>query len=325
MLCMLRMTGTQTTLRGCDASVAHVPLRQAAPPEPKPRSIVLPPPAPKARLLHRPWQMPPMQLEGDRTDSPAAPGPVVLLTAGGPLAACVANALARRFGTVIVLQEDPELPWHMVRRRARRLGWWRVLGQVALDRLIEHAARRTRPRVDAIRRRHGLEPELDPAITVRRVSSVNTKACRDLLRQLQPAVVAVCEARIVRRETLRAVPAPFIGYHAGIYPKYRGHHPGYWALVNGEPEHVGVTIHLLDEGLGTGRVLYQSRVDVTPQDNIATYPWVQIAHGLPLLAAAIDDVLSARIAPREVHLPSRHFFPPTLWGYAWYGMRRGVW
>ena len=225
-----------------------------------------------------------MQLEGPRSDSPAAPGPVVLLTAGGPLAACVANALAHRFGTVVVLQEDPELPWHLIRRRARRLGWWRVLGQVALDRLIEHAARRTRPRVDAIRRTHGLDTELDPAITVRRVPSVNTKACRDILRQLQPAAVAVCEARIIRRETLRAVagalhrlPRRHLSEVSRPPPRRTGR------SSTAKPQHVGVTIHLLDEGLGTGRMLHQARVDVTPQDNIATYPWVQIAHGLPLL------------------------------------------
>ena len=266
-----------------------------------------------------------MQLDDTQSKPPAAAGPVVLLTAGGPISACVANALAHRFGTVVVLQEDPELPWHMVRRRARRLGWWRVLGQVACDRLIERAARRTRPRVGAIMASHGLDPELDPSITIRRIVSVNTKACRDALRQLQPAVVAVCDARIIRRETLRAVSAPFIGYHAGIYPKYLGRHPGYWALANGEPEHVGVTVHLIEEGLGTGRVLYQERVAFTPEDDITTYPWVQLVHGLPLLTAAIEDALSGRINPREVHMPSRHWFPPTLWVYAWHGLRRGIW
>jgi folate-dependent phosphoribosylglycinamide formyltransferase PurN len=266
-----------------------------------------------------------MQLEAGHPQGPAAAGPVVLLTAGGPLATCIANALARRFETVIVLQEDPELPWHLIRRRARRLGWWRVLGQVACDRIIERAARRTRPRVGVIMASHGLDAELDASITVRRIASVNTKACRDALRQLQPAVVAVCDARIIRRETLRAVSAPFIGYHAGIYPKYRGRHPGYWALVNGEPEHVGVTVHLIEEGLGTGRVLYQERVAFTPEDDITTYPWVQLAHGLPLLLTAIDGALGGRVQPRDVHMPSRHWFPPTLWNYAWTGLRRGIW
>jgi len=266
-----------------------------------------------------------MQRDKTHPHAPAAAGPVVLLTSGGPMAACVANALARRFETVIVLQEDPELPWSLIRRRARRLGWWRVLGQLACDRLIERAARRTRPRVGAIMTAHGLDPELSPSITVRRVASVNTKACRDALRRLKPSAVAVCDTRIIRRETLRAVAAPFIGYHAGINPKYRGRHPGYWALVNGDAEHAGVTVHLLDEGLGTGRVLYQARVGFTPQDDITTYPWVQVAHGLPLLTAAVEDVLCGRIEPRDVHLPSRQWFPPTLWDYAWNGVMRGVW
>lgn len=266
-----------------------------------------------------------MQLDSPDPQPPAAAGLVVLLTAGGPMAACVANALARRFETVVVLQEDPELPWHMVRRRARRLGWWRVLGQLACDRLIERAARRTRPRVGAIMAAHGLDAVLDPTIAVRRIASLNTKACRDALRRLQPAAVAVCDARIIRRETLRAVPAPFIGYHAGINPKYRGRHPGYWALVNGDPQHAGVTIDLLGEGLGTGHVLYQAPVAFTREDDITTYPWVQMAHGLPLLTAAIEDALAGRIQPREVHMPSRHWFPPTLWDYAWNGVRHGVW
>lgn len=266
-----------------------------------------------------------MQRDKTHPHAPAAAGPVVLLTCGGPMAACVANALARRFETVIVLQEDPELPWSLLRRRARRLGWWRVLGQLACDRLIERAARRTRPRVGAIMTAHGLDPELSPSITVRRVASVNTKACRDALRRLKPSAVAVCDTRIIRRETLRAVAAPFIGYHAGINPKYRGRHPGYWALVNGDAEHAGVTVHLLDEGLGTGRVLYQARVGFAPQDDITTYPWVQVAHGLPLLTAAVEDALSGRIQPRDVHLPSRQWFPPTLWDYAWNGVMRGVW
>ena len=174
---------------------------------------------------------------------------------------------------------------------------------MACDRLIERAARRTRPRVGAIMASHGLDPELDPSVAVRRIVSVNTKACRDALRQLQPAVVAVCDARVIRRETLRAVSAPFIGYHAGIYPKYLGRHPGYWALANGPARaRLGVTVHLVEEGLGTGRVLSE-RVAFTPEDDITTYPWVQLVHGLPLLTAAIEDALSGRINPREVHMP----------------------
>jgi methionyl-tRNA formyltransferase len=44
-----------------------------------------------------------------------------------------------------------------------------------------------------------------------------------------------------------------------------------------------VTVHLLDEGIDTGPVVAQARVEPTPDDNFATYPLLQLATALPLL------------------------------------------
>jgi methionyl-tRNA formyltransferase len=145
------------------------------------------------------------------------------------------------------------------------------------------------------------------------------------LKRLAPSAVAVYGTRIIRRATLDATRAPFINYHAGINPKYRGQHPGYWALVAGDRENVGVTIHLVDEGIDTGSVLYQARVAFAPEDTIATYQHVQAAHALPLFARAVEDALARRLTPRFVDLPSRQWFPPTLWDYLSNGLVRGVW
>lgn len=241
------------------------------------------------------------------------------------MAACVANALAERFGPIVVLEEEPEPKWHIVSRRARLLGWATALGQAGCGVLLKLAARKTQVRIDTIIADHGLMAELSPTIERRHIGSVNAKACRDALRALQPRVVAVYGTRIIRRETLKAIAAPFINYHAGINPKYRGQHPGYWALVNGDSENAGVTVHLVDEGIDTGEVLYQARVAFALQDNILTYQWVQMVHALPLLARSIEDALARKLEPRRVRLPSRQWFPPTLWAYAWNGLTRGVW
>ncbi len=241
------------------------------------------------------------------------------------MAACVANALARRFGTITVLQEEPEPKWHILRRRARLLGVAAALGQAICGVILRLRTHRRRTRTGAILTAYGLEPVLSPGIEVRRIASLNSKAGRDALRDLNPDVVAVYGTRIIRRETLRAVRAPFINYHAGINPKYRGQHPGYWALANGDAEHTGVTIHLVDEGVDTGAVLYQARVAFASEDDITTYQWLQMAHALPLFAAAIEDALAQRVTPKRVDLPSRQWFPPTLWAYAWNGVTRGVW
>jgi methionyl-tRNA formyltransferase len=266
-----------------------------------------------------------MQPQSQPEKSARATGRIVLLTSGGPMAACVANALARRFGTITVLQEEPEPKWRILRRRARRLGMTAALGQAICGVVLKLRTRAMRCRIGTIMTAYNLDPALPAGIDIRLIGSVNAKSCRDALRELNPDVVAVYGTRIIRRDTLRAVAAPFINYHAGINPKYRGQHPGYWALVNGDPEHAGVTVHLVDEGVDTGAVLYQARVAFTSEDDITTYQWLQMAHALPLFTAALEDALAQRLTPKRIDLPSQQWFPPTLWAYAWNGVMRGVW
>ena len=235
------------------------------------------------------------------------------------------NGLSQRFGHISVLQEEPEGKLAILRRRARLVGWWQAAGQAAFGVLQKLIARRSAGRLAAIWDRHGLDPRSDPALSRMEIGSVNSDACRDALRQLQPQVVVVYGTRIIRRDTLRCVDAPFINYHAGVNPKYRGQNGAYWARRNSDPQHAGVTVHLVDEGVDTGEVLYQASVQFGLDDNISTYQHRQMAVALPLLIQAIEDALARRLQPRRVDLPSRQWFHPTLWGYVTAGVTQGVW
>ena len=259
------------------------------------------------------------------SDNGSSPSGIVLLTAGGPLAWIVINGLARRLGRLTVIEESPEPKWHVIRRRARRLGWPQALGQVGFGLLQRLQARLSQDRRARIWREHGLDPRVDPAITVHKVASVNADDSIALLQQLQPAVVAVYGTRIIKLSTLQAVAAPFINSHAGVNPPYRGQHPAYWALSCGEASLAGVTIHLVDTGVDTGAVLRQATVDFGPNDNISTYQHRQAATALPLFAAAIEDALAGHLSSRQVELPSKLWFPPTLWSYLATGLTRKVW
>ncbi len=249
---------------------------------------------------------------------------IVLLTAQGTLAQIIINGLTQRLGPLTVISEMSETRSEIFRRRMRLLGIVPALGQVALTFALR-LDRRRRRKLEAVWQKHGLKPDADPAIAVHRVPSVNSRECRDLLRTLAPDVVAVYGTRLLARATLGAVPAPFINYHAGITPKYRGQDPGYWALATGDAEHAGVTIHLVDEGVDTGAVLYQAQVAFGPEDTLATYQHVQAATALPLFARAIEDALAHRLRTVTVDLPSMKWFPPTLWTYVRIGLTRGVW
>jgi folate-dependent phosphoribosylglycinamide formyltransferase PurN len=253
------------------------------------------------------------------------PSRIAVLIAGGPLANMLVNGLADRFGQISVLREEPEPKLAIIRRRARLIGWTQALGQAAFGIMQKFILRRSAERLSAIWEEHGLDPRPNTGLSVREVSSVNTETCREALRELAPDVVVVYGTRIIKRETLRCVAAPFINYHAGVNPKYRGQNGAYWARSEGDPAHAGVTIHLVDEGVDTGDVLYQAATEFSDEDNIATYQHRQMATALPLMIRAIEDALARRLAPRRVELPSRQWFHPTLWGYVRTGVLQGVW
>lgn len=252
---------------------------------------------------------------------------IAMLTAGGTLSTITVNSLARRFGaaSIAVVEEEPEPKAVFLRRRLAKLGLIEVAGQLAFAVAQKIAARSSAARIAQICALAGLDDSTDPAIAVCRVPSVNSHECRTALAAIEPTVVIVHGTRIIRRDTLRAVSAPFINFHAGINPKYRGQHGGYWARAERDHSNVGVTIHLIDEGVDTGGVLYQAPFAATARDNINTYQYLQTAVAQPLLIQAAEDALAGRLRPRTVDLPSRQWFHPTLWSYLRTGLAHGIW
>lgn len=250
---------------------------------------------------------------------------IVVLTGGGPLAWIIVNAVIGKFGCVTVLEERPEPMRLLFRRRLKKLGFITVAGQIAFggaQRLLRAASRR--------RLRFLLDSEkleLTPAAgcVVIPVASVNSDECRRELVRIAPTVVLVVGTRMIGRTTLACVTAPFINYHAGVNPKYRGMCGGYWALASGDPDHFGTTVHLVDHGVDTGGILYWQRVTPARDDNFVTYPFRLAAVGRALVLRAMDAALTGQLRTIENTLPSRQWYHPTLWGYVWRGITRGVW
>jgi methionyl-tRNA formyltransferase len=150
-------------------------------------------------------------------------------------------------------------------------------------------------------------------------------ACRAALAMLNPKVVLVIGTRIIGKETLAAIRAPVINSHAGWNPAYRGQAGGYWALASGDPEHAGVTVHLVDEGVDTGAILYRETFSAAPADSFPTYYYMQAAAARPLVVKALEDALNGTLKPFRGDPPSHQFYHPTLWGYLWTAWRKGVW
>lgn len=59
-----------------------------------------------------------------------------------------------------------------------------------------------------------------------------------------------------------------VNIHTGILPQYRGLDSRRWAILDGGA--VGVSAHLVDEGLDTGEILVQRELALQPGDTIKT-------------------------------------------------------
>lgn len=250
---------------------------------------------------------------------------IAVLTVPSPQSWIVINAVVERFGPVAVLAEDRMGKAELIAARARRQGIVTVAGQIGYVMLQKFIDRRQQGRVDEIVRDMGLKIEPDPACEIYPVGSVNSMACRAALAMVKPAAVLVIGTRIIKRETLAAIDVPLINSHAGWNPKYRGQAGGYWALAKGDPEHAGVTVHLVDAGVDTGDILYQDRFTATPKDSFSTYYYIQAGVARPLVVKALEDALAGTLRPYKSDLPSQQFYHPTLWGYLWTALRKGVW
>jgi folate-dependent phosphoribosylglycinamide formyltransferase PurN len=260
-----------------------------------------------------------------------APLPVVALLGGRDDATravyhALSAAVAGRAEVRALLESAPSRV-ALARRRARRLGWRTAAGQVAFVTLVLPVLQRSgRRRVQAIRSAHALDTS--PVTTGSYVASVNDDETVRFLRGVAPAVVVVHGTRLIHDEVLDAVDVPFLNLHAGITPRYRGVHGGYWALVEARPELVGSTVHLVDSGIDTGGIVGQATFAPAPGDTFATLPYLHLGSGIPLLVDAVLGVLQGR--PPEVVPPlagaerSCLRTHPTAWAYLERRVRGGV-
>ncbi len=258
---------------------------------------------------------------------PDQPRPVVLLAGPGDTTDIVANRLAGEVDDLRVIVESAPSRRQMASRRARRVGWPTVAGQVLfITGALPLLRWRARARIAEILAESGMDTT--PWRDVLRVESANDPGTVALLESLHPRVVVVNGTRILSPTLLRAADCPVINTHAGLTPRYRGVHGGYWALAEGHPELVGTTVHLIDEGIDTGAVLGRARFSPTRRDSVATYPYLHLAAGLPLLAEQVRLILQdgrpVQVDDGAPHGESRLYYHPTLAEYLRHLVRDGV-
>lgn len=130
-------------------------------------------------------------------------------------------------------------------------------------------------------------PCLDHEELLTEVPHINHLDVVELARRLQPDVIAVFGTSLIRGSLLDMGRIGIINLHGGLSPEYRGADCTFWALYNGEPEKVGCTLHFIDPGIDTGRLIAHVCPEVHDVDDELTLFWRSVQSSSEIYVEAL--------------------------------------
>jgi hypothetical protein len=187
---------------------------------------------------------------------------------GGP--GFVARCLVQRFPEtrVVEVQQVPwKSSWTRRLKNAFRGTWLRSVEHRAYYR---HFFERGERRLEELLYGAAGVSTLDPVAQVPS-TNVNHASTATLLASLRPDVLLVAGAPLLKPSIFTIPRLAAVNVHFGISPRYRGEHTLFWPLYYRDYRNVGVTIHLIDSGIDTGRVLAQGFIETAQNDDEWTF------------------------------------------------------
>ncbi|MBI3675779.1 MAG: hypothetical protein HY243_04100 [Proteobacteria bacterium] len=140
------------------------------------------------------------------------------------------------------------------------------------------------------------------------VDDFNGDATVELLQKLQVFCVAFTGGGLISERTIQSAGLGIINCHMGILPQYKGMDVVEWPLLEGVPNLVGATTHLMAKGVDTGPILSGIRVDPA---HYASVPALRnaIERSMPqLLCDTIEGLQRGTIVPRVQRAAGRQYF-----------------
>jgi methionyl-tRNA formyltransferase len=238
----------------------------------------------------------------------------------------VYSYLKNNYNLIGVVMDGPSNKKNFVKRRIKRLGWFKVISQLLFMKgIIPLLKKESRKRVEEISNSYSFEIEsVVSSKNILRTSSINDLEVIAHVKKMKPDMIIVNGTRIISKKIIDGVGIRMVNMHVGITPKYRGVHGGYWALANGDKENCGVTAHLIDPGIDTGGVISQRVIEITKKDNYCTYPLLQVIEGLKCYDDAIKQIKNDKLIIINNNLESKLYYHPTIFNYFYYRIFKGV-
>jgi len=117
------------------------------------------------------------------------------------------------------------------------------------------------------------QAKLDRPDLVVNVPHINHPDVVKLAEKSQPDVIAVFGTSLIKGPLLKMGKYGIVNLHGGLSPHDRGGDFTFWALYNGEPDQVGCTLHFINEGIDTGKLIAHISPEVKAIDDELTLFW----------------------------------------------------
>ena len=154
-------------------------------------------------------------------------------------------------------------------------------------------------------RRSALSPSVEEvarsrALPFMSIGDVNSEENVERLRELDADLfVSIHFDQILKSRVLALPRLGTLNVHGSLLPRNRGLFPYFWALANGD-DATGVTVHWIDVGIDTGKIIAQVETKISPGDTVAGVARRCSGLGAELLTDVVRGIEDTGVAPGGV-------------------------
>ena len=132
------------------------------------------------------------------------------------------------------------------------------------------------------------------------------KLVQDIINK-QPDLLVCYGSSLIRSKLLTEFEGHFLNVHLGLSPYYRGVGTNIWPLINNEPDMVGATFMYINEGIDTGPIIVQRKVEVGDRTQEELIKYTKMI-GMESIAEAVEKIDSGNVKTLENNDEDQTYF-----------------
>ncbi len=208
---------------------------------------------------------------------------ILILCGSSPRHLYIANALCKAGKPIAIVQETgTHWTFKKVIKLLKPINFYRKVWRWVRDR------RRYTGNKEEVFYFENQQAKLDYPDLVVNVPHINHPDVVKLAEETQPDVIAVFGTSLIKGSLLKMGKHGIVNLHGGLSPHYRGSDCTFWALYNGEPEQIGCTLHFINEGIDTGKLIAHISPEIKPDDDELTLFWRAVRDSADAYAGLMD-------------------------------------